>query len=951
MYDMQDDTTGGHVLLKLTYAGDFQNAATNAAAYFTTVNMTPGATHLNQLVHAFDSSFDVTKFGCGIDVHGQYALLRCSRGIQNSYGWLAIMAMGDKLPLGSCTSCMHVIGAINLAANAQTRWAGTHAAYLWPEAVPLVSFTPHSMDSSGGCGTGPYYTTLTSGIGTGDTTIHVAGEPQEDDGTEPWFQNAAIGDIFSIGSELLGITGKSGTNWTVARALNGTTAQPASIGAHAQMVAGSVAGGPVTAQDFYWHFLDDPNGSTTTGFQKETHMWGGHEDFWSGGRAMEPYWGVIGPAVSRLNTAPDWNMTVDVAFAGAQSRGDGNAVTRYPSFQQYNATSAEKTWFTDEPTFYGTSFLGTGATSISGQLYKYVFGDWGGLHRKQLETLATAGDQMLTDISSPATGSVLGTTSGDSYKYCVAYAVNECRNGSSIGDVYVNTPSLDSLQCLGEGGQRGLCVSNMPEANGAFQFGWTANTVGLAVGDPATLGLGYSRKVSGLFAGPRGWGKLFKVLPDASWGFINPGLGTLMVKIPPTPALDGVDRSTFVGAPISITPPGGSGIATATVEFGYVEQGTPTQYYCTSRREACVAVASTVTDATPFQYKTTDSYTKAPCATSCTITLPVLPVHVAYFQVKFYDGSGSFVQNGSAGIALESAVHTLTVNALSATTAAAASATFSAINQAVTLSATVTSAGGTVNAGTVTFTVKNGPSTIGAPVTSATVSGGAASANFTLPGGTAAGPYTIQAVYTPGADFSTSNDSTHTLTVGKATPIITWANPAAIVFGSALSNVQLNATANTGGTFVYTPALGTVLPVGNGQALSVQFTPSDTTDFNGAPAGALINVLPAAGPATLVMTQTLARDSGTNEVVVTLTLANTGGTAATAVQVTSAKIGTTSTTTALPDPMPDVPAGGSSSMVLWFPGLVGAAGTRSVLSVSGVYSAGSFGGSSRVTLP
>ena len=60
--------------------------------------------------------------------------------------------------------------------------------------------------------------------------------------------------------------------------------------------------------------------------------------------------------------------------------------------------------------------------------------------------------------------------------------------------------------------------------------------------------------------------------------------------------------------------------------------------------------------ANPFSYKTTDTYTKASCASSCTITLPVLPVHTAYYQVKFYDGSGTFVQNGQSGIAMESTV-------------------------------------------------------------------------------------------------------------------------------------------------------------------------------------------------------------------------------------------------------------------------------------------------------
>ena len=70
-----------------------------------------------------------------------------------------------------------------------------------------------------------------------------------------------------------------------------------------------------------------------------------------------------------------------------------------------------------------------------------------------------------------------------------------------------------------------------------------------------------------------------------------------------------------------------------------------------------------------------------------------------------------------------------------------------------------------------------------------------------------------------------------TLTITKATPIITWAPPAPIVYKTPLSATQLDATANTAGTFTYTPASGTILPAGS-QTLNVSFTPTDTTDYN-----------------------------------------------------------------------------------------------------------------------
>ena len=93
-----------------------------------------------------------------------------------------------------------------------------------------------------------------------------------------------------------------------------------------------------------------------------------------------------------------------------------------------------------------------------------------------------------------------------------------------------------------------------------------------------------------------------------------------------------------------------------------------------------------------------------------------------------------------------------------------------------------------------------------------------------------------------------------TLTVTKVTPSINWSNPADIAAGTPLGPSQLNATATypgglppaaTGveGTFTYTPPAGTVLPQGNNQTLSVQFTPSVPANFNSASGHVVINVI------------------------------------------------------------------------------------------------------------
>ncbi len=65
---------------------------------------------------------------------------------------------------------------------------------------------------------------------------------------------------------------------------------------------------------------------------------------------------------------------------------------------------------------------------------------------------------------------------------------------------------------------------------------------------------------------------------------------------------------------------------------------------------------------------------------------------------------------------------------------------------------------------------------------------------------------------------------------GGPFPVLTWANPAAITYGAALSAAQLNAKASVPGQFVYSPAAGAKLPAGT-NVLNVTFTPTDTNRY------------------------------------------------------------------------------------------------------------------------
>jgi uncharacterized repeat protein (TIGR01451 family) len=176
---------------------------------------------------------------------------------------------------------------------------------------------------------------------------------------------------------------------------------------------------------------------------------------------------------------------------------------------------------------------------------------------------------------------------------------------------------------------------------------------------------------------------------------------------------------------------------------------------------------------------------------------------------------------------------------------------------------------------------------------SATASSGlsvsfSASGNCTVSGSTVyltgAGSCTITASQAGDSNYNAAPDVARGFQIAKATPSITWGNPADIVYGTALSGTQLNATASVPGSFVYTPAAGTVLSSGNNQTLHVAFTPTDTADYNNASKDVSINVL------TAVLSVSMTADRNPAPVGLNFnynaTVSNTGSAAATNVTLT-----------------------------------------------------------------
>ncbi|PYQ28513.1 MAG: hypothetical protein DMF56_14840 [Acidobacteria bacterium] len=171
----------------------------------------------------------------------------------------------------------------------------------------------------------------------------------------------------------------------------------------------------------------------------------------------------------------------------------------------------------------------------------------------------------------------------------------------------------------------------------------------------------------------------------------------------------------------------------------------------------------------------------------------------------------------------------------------------------VTLTATVSPDNAT---GTVTFKQCNNPSdcTLGTTTLGTASLPGADPNTAVLQVSTfTAGLHAVFAVYggSSSPHFDSSTSDVVSLVVDKYAPNINWPTPDDITWGTPLSGTQLNATAtgvngaSLAGSFVYSPAAGTVLNVGAAQTLTVHFAPTDTANYSEATSTVQITVVKA----------------------------------------------------------------------------------------------------------
>ncbi|HTS61563.1 MAG TPA: hypothetical protein VMH28_06040 [Candidatus Acidoferrales bacterium] len=524
----------------------------------------------------------------------------------------------------------------------------------------------------------------------------VGGHPAEG-GTCPknpsweYLQDAQPGDVLLIPGnpqEYVVLVAKDGNSWLIQRGYGFTSVTTPSTPVKLEPRCSSRRFDyDSSSSGWTWDFLADPHGMNPNGATMRmtpdyahplprpnlvvgTVNWVDHVGY---GYAVTDGAGY-GP--------PNKYVEIGPAFAGA------TGVTPYlessqehPSHPQDTAPSSEQRWFTDARPLSGPGpQLVDQAIKISGQLYKFTSvtmdGDnltyiggpnaaTGGLNRKLQPTMAFCGAQPLIDLSSPAQGNSIADDASNAYQYCVARKAGECRSGSARGDIYVNCPYVmprpdNTIGCDYGRSEASLandiCVYNTGAyLNAAIQLGYEHWDPNGALGRSLTKGLIRYRTVD--------VNENVHGLPDGSWLLLEANalqgsrMEVLAAKLPPYPEVDSIDRSTFIPLALNLTPPGALGIDNAVVQFGYAEYGQPDQFYCTSRHEACLAVAGNVTAANPFQFGsdgtngTTSGISGVSCSEGCTIAIPALPQHVVYYQVLYRDSSNQVVAQTRTQIA------------------------------------------------------------------------------------------------------------------------------------------------------------------------------------------------------------------------------------------------------------------------------------------------------------
>jgi len=362
----------------------------------------------------------------------------------------------------------------------------------------------------------------------------------------------------------------------------------------------------------------------------------------------------VGTLPSIGGTVPQYNWAGDSSSFNGITQNSGQEMESYPSMVNWTAATPTSRGLSmnwrhlnpatgSSPEAITTPFFNS-YTLVGSNKYTYKVGVFAGLgdyKSRPPNVFSAAG--AFQSLSGP------GSTISDSnpYSYCFVYVPGECVSGSAKGEVYVSAPNAWTEQsgCVADTFKTYTpCVAPLWSI-----AGWGIERWALA---NDSLGSRFRRITMGL-SGPAaqyqynsnyGIGNgLWTMTRPAFLSGVRPDM--LLYKHPPPIADDQLDRSTYIQTPVAV----GTGPQYARVKFGYGDYGTPSQFYCTARAEACVTDQA----ALPFAYVQSDTLTPVTtCSAGCTIKVPAISGRVMYYTVERSTNGSSWVAGPTIPVAI-----------------------------------------------------------------------------------------------------------------------------------------------------------------------------------------------------------------------------------------------------------------------------------------------------------
>src|SRR6185369_6624226 len=601
---------------------------------------------------------------------GRYVHFIAEMGSQDTFAWAGVFDLNTNTVIAAWQT---------YATPSASRWGVNHAVFSFaPENGANATANLVGTDLKQGRDDVPqggrYHFTIPAGTDSTQTSFTVNTLTPVSPQPPTTLMSVAVNDVFVCDEgtgteEAMQFTNVSSTTVTVTRHYQSTAHAHAANADCAMYPPLNVSPVPGDNSGEFWDFLTYPHGPDNAHFYASFCPGGGHAYYYSTNAAGSPSLaGNVVPGGIENNLGTAFPLCSPPSFTQAYDSplfsGVGFAPFVHEGHPGFKPTPIPLV-LDNHPNIGNGTQSDSALTRIggTGTLFKLTYNEdpFGGLPQadgisyKYLPHLTTSQGRVFQDVS--GAGSTITSSLSDAFKRCIAFKVNECVSGSSVNDIYVNSPYMDpgywtnafGVTCwFFPGILDDLCSTDDPQ-RGESVTAEVAPTTGTLTTNPNR-----SIPILSQFA------MVPKGAPNTSntkvfwgnWGYgyiFNKGRSqTYFVKIPdtPPPAGDATTNTGFIAESVVI---GSVPMSTnnVVVDFGYREYGAPTDFYCTSRREKCMAVASTVTASDPFKWPVEGSggvetgVAGVSCTVSCTVVVPVLPGYTAYAQIRYRDVSNT----------------------------------------------------------------------------------------------------------------------------------------------------------------------------------------------------------------------------------------------------------------------------------------------------------------------